>query len=312
LRTLEEVVRWLKTEPTLAELKDTFPNEWKASRAEMLAASQAGTLRPLIEKLSSDSKSSADHREPERERIAKVVRAQMILRTLRSVNLSTETGTDEGPVRLRRSNGWIMQGLFFGGGLVRKPASYRLYRLLWPRLRDRRKLLALVRSEGIYCFYSSLFIRRLAAIVGDQTVLEIAAGDGTLTRFLRDRGVACVATDDYSWSGAISYPSFVERQDARLALSERKPEVVVCSWPPPNNPFEAHVFTTDSVRKYVVILGSARGEAGNWEAYARQTSFTVREDADLSALVLPNGSNRVLVFERAPERTDPSLVTPGV
>ena len=58
----------------------------------------------------------------------------------------------------------------------------------------------LVEPRGIYCFYSGALVARLAALIGARSCVEIAAGDGTLSRFLRDAGVDVVATDDASWT----------------------------------------------------------------------------------------------------------------
>ena len=60
------------------------------------------------------------------------------------------------------------------------------FKTLWPLLWQRRYLMPLVARKGIYCFYSARLVDRLAALIGDRPALEIAAGDGTLSRFLRD------------------------------------------------------------------------------------------------------------------------------
>lgn len=64
---------------------------------------------------------------------------------------------------------------------------------------------------------------------------EIAAGDGTLSRFLTDAGVAIAATDDFSWDHAVRCGEDVQRLDARKSLRLHAPTVVVCSWPPLGN-----------------------------------------------------------------------------
>ncbi len=102
------------------------------------------------------------------------------------------------------------------------------FRLTWPRLTQRDRLMPLVQPQGIYCFFSGAFVRELARLIGDAPALEIAAGDGTLTRFLRARGTQIRATDDYSWS-AVAFPDDVERLDARSALREYGPRVVVAA-----------------------------------------------------------------------------------
>lgn len=64
---------------------------------------------------------------------------------------------------------------------------------------------------------------------------EIAAGDGTLSRFLTDAGVAIAATDDFSWDHAVRCGEDVQRLDARKSLRLHAPTVVVCSRPPLGN-----------------------------------------------------------------------------
>lgn len=224
----------------------------------------------------------------------------MLLELLRQHDLARETGHTQGTLRFNRFNGTIAQKLLFDHGLVRKPVSLTAYRMLWPFLSQRRLLMPLVRPHGIYAFYSSQFVHQVAGIIGDRSCLEIAAGDGTLTRFLRGRGVGIVATDDYSWNRYIAFdPEQVVRLEARRALREHQPQAVICGWPPPSNTFERAVFETESVDTYIVITSHSRGDASNWEAYESQTGFTVHRDPKLSRAVLPRGRNVVLIFRRA-------------
>lgn len=145
----------------------------------------------------------------------------------------------------------------------------------------------LVEPKGIYCLCSSGPIRALAEMIGDRSCLEIAAGDGTLSRFLAVEGVRIAATHDHSWRHSIDFPESVVRQDARTALRARRPQVVICSWPPRGNSFEREVFKTRSVELYVLIASRHEFAAGNWVACERQTEFTFAEDPALSRLLLP-------------------------
>jgi 2-polyprenyl-3-methyl-5-hydroxy-6-metoxy-1,4-benzoquinol methylase len=47
--------------------------------------------------------------------------------------------------------------------------------------------------------YSRRLVEELSALIGERECLEIAAGDGTLARFLEAEGVRITATDDHSW-----------------------------------------------------------------------------------------------------------------
>jgi hypothetical protein len=209
---------------------------------------------------------------------------------LKQMGVAAATGVTHGRLRFGLVSGWLTQRLLFaGGGLERKPVSMAWFRLVWPLVRQKRYLMPLVEPRGIYCFYSKELITRLAALIGDRTCLEIAAGDGTLARFLREARVDVVATDDGSWrqTRAAAGGADVVRQDARSALRERRPQVVVCSWPPAGNAFERHVFATPSVELYVVIAGAGEAAAGDWDAYRRQEAFDRTEEPELSRLVLP-------------------------
>jgi hypothetical protein len=213
--------------------------------------------------------------------------------------LAAATGLAGGTVRLGRWSGTLIQALFFGRGLTRRPVPMRAFRFVWPLVTQRRLLMPLVQPRGIYCFYSLELVRALARLVGDRPALEIAAGDGTLARFLSAQGVAIRATDDQSWAHAVSYPADVERLDAAAALSRHAPRAVLCSFPPPGNAFERRVFTTPGVELYVVVTTRHRFAAGDWAAYEAQTAFAWAEEPALSALVLPPELDpAVLVFRR--------------
>jgi hypothetical protein len=221
--------------------------------------------------------------------------------------LAAATGQSDGTVRLGRWSGTLIQALFFGRGLERRPVPLRAFRWVWPLVTQRRLLMPLVQPRGIYCFYSLELVKALAALVGERPALEIAAGDGTLSRFLAARGVAVTATDDQSWSHAVQYPADVERLDAAAALQRHRPRAVLCSFPPPGNAFERRVFTSPGVDLYVVVTTRHRFAAGDWNAYEAQTAFDWAVDERLSALVLPPELDpAVLVFRRRAAPSGPS------
>jgi hypothetical protein len=211
------------------------------------------------------------------------------------------TASDGAPTTLRFGglSGRLVQQLFFSHGLVRKPVSMGAFRLLWPLVRQKKILMPLVQPKGIYCFYSRALAEALAREIGGRRGLEIAAGDGTLTGFLKVAGADIRATDNHSWTQAISFPEEVERLDARAALDRHQPQAVVCSFPPPGNDFERHVFRTASVERYLVVTTRHRFAAGDWEAYEQQTTFEMTDDRRLARLVLPPEVDpAVLVFRR--------------
>ncbi len=204
-----------------------------------------------------------------------------------------------GTVRLGFWSGALLQLLLFRKGLERKPASLAAARRWWPFIKDRELLMALVQPKGIYCFYTRELVAELVRLIDGRPCVEIAAGDGTLARFVTAAGAPVTATDDGSWSHAVTYPGSVERLDAKRALAQYAPKVVLCSWPPPGNSFERLVFETSSVDLYVVIGSRHRFAAGAFDAWEKQRAFEWQLDERLSALVLPPELDpAVYVFRR--------------
>ncbi len=218
---------------------------------------------------------------------------------IKNYGLIAASGIKKGVVRFNWLNGYIIKGLLFARELERKPASLFWFRLMWPFVWQKKRLMPLAESEGIYCFYSQQLIEKLAVLIGSRSCLELAAGDGTLTRFLKDQGVRITATDNYSWQHSVRYPDWVVRRDARTALKMYAPEAVICSWPPAGNDFERQVFKTRSVQIYIVIGSRHRFAAGNWNDYKRQTDFAFEKEKAFSRLVIPPelGSD-VYIFRR--------------
>jgi hypothetical protein len=73
----------------------------------------------------------------------------------------------------------------------------------------------------------------LRAIASREPVVEVMAGDGRLTEFLRpllNREI--VSTDTRDGRYDIAYPKWVQRMDALEAVSHYKPSCVVICWEP--------------------------------------------------------------------------------
>lgn len=204
-----------------------------------------------------------------------------------------------GKAQFNPINGYLVQKLLFAGEVERKPASLFWFRLLWPLIWQRKFLMRSVEFNGIYCFYSKKLVQELAKIIGSTSCLEIAAGDGTLTRFLKDQGIPIIATDNRSWDFSITYPDTVIDCDAEEALQRYNPEIVICSWPPKNNDFERQIFKTDSVQTYILIASRLETVSGNWADYREQTAFSFEANKKLSKLVLPPELEpAVYIFQR--------------
>lgn len=290
-RAPHEVAAWLAGDPSLDELCEAYPDDWATVRHDVGEVAARGSAEELAAYASALSRRT-DH-DPRAQ-----IRSRMTTALIRQLAMSAATGVRSGRVRFNLLDGWLAQKLLFSHDLERKPVSLRWFRLVWPLVRQRRLLLPLINKKGIYCFYSRELIGELARLVGGRPCLEIAAGDGTLARMLRDQGVDVRATDDYSWD-AVRVSDDVERLDATRALRRYQPQVVICSWPPAQNTFERAVFATHSVQLYVVVGSRHEYAAGDWTAYRRQRDFAFAEDERLSQLVLPPElDSAVYVFER--------------
>jgi hypothetical protein len=298
---------------SLDELKAQFPDQWQSVGQALVTAAEtrrAAALTAFVE-------AAAQRAAPWRLRLQKSGANPDVLRSARphlvvermsrlaaqqaltAAAAQAATGKTEDRLRFGPLAGRLVQGLFFSSGLVRKPVSMTAFRWLWPLVRRRRILMPLVQPRGIYCFYSRPLVAALAAEIGQRRCLEIAAGDGTLTGFLRAAGTDVRATDDHSWTQAITFPEEVERMDAAAALERYRPQAVICSFPPPGNDFERQVFRSATVERYLVITSAHRFAAGDWEAYEQQTAFERISDPALAGLVLPPEVDpAVLIFRR--------------
>jgi hypothetical protein len=299
--THDEVRAWLHERPSLSDLRAAYPREWATVQrdlAPILADGDLEALKSYVLKL--DGVSIAGRARAGRDAaLSRLVRRQIASATLTQVALSAAAGTTRGRTRFNLLNGYVAQRLLFAKGLERKPVSMFWFSACWPLLWQRKRLMPLVGPKGIYCFYSRRLIGRLAAMIGDRSCLEVAAGDGTLSRFLTAAGVRVTATDDHSWTHSVQFPDTVIRQDARAALREHHPQVVICSWPPAGNDFERDVFATPSVQLYIVIASQHDFASGNRLAYDQQPDFSFTQDDALTRLVLPPElESAVYVFTR--------------
>ncbi len=300
---------WLKTNPSLNDLMERFPEEWRDVGQELVSALSVGSIDRLSRDATKARQTEAtwEGRIREDRRNGKLIGAalphliqsRMFLLALDKCCLAAATGKASGKIRFNLINGYLIQKMFFSRHLTRKQVSLGWFKVLWPLITQKRFLMPLVQPKGIYCFYSRIFIRELAALIGDRPCLEIGAGDGTLARFLVGTGIKVAATDDYSWTHAIDYPETVERIDGKEALDKYRPQAVICSWPPPGNSFEESVFSTGSVHLYIVIGSRHRFASGNWDVYTSQREFTWEVDQRLSRyLIPPELESAVLVFRR--------------
>ena len=294
---------------SLDELMERFPAEWETVGKELVAATarkhseeiEAFVVRAREAAVPFHQRVERSHKNPQvmASALPYLVRARMAQLAAQRVLQAAALGTAGGRVRFGLWSGFLVQRLFFSQGLVRKLVSLRAFRFWWPLVTQKRLLMPLVQPRGMYAFYSRELVQGLATRIGDRFCLEIAAGDGTLTRFLSDAGVTIRATDDQSWAHVIRYPDEVTKMDAAAALALYQPKAVLCSFPPPKNSFELEIFRTPSVDLYLVLTTRHRFAAGDWSAYGSQTDFDWHADEALARMLLPPEIDpQVLVFER--------------
>lgn len=305
-RAGEDVVQWLAQRPSLDALKNRYPKYWEETATELLDVLGERRLGLVAEHLSRVRSVEAaalgkwTGRKADRDAAVKdLLKSRMAVLAMEQLLAGAVFGKDTGPLRFNRWNGFVLQNLLFRRDLERKPVSLFWFRFWWPLLPQRRFLMPLVQPKGIYCFFSKGLIKGLAKKIGDLPTLEVAAGDGTLTRFLAAAGANIRACDNYSWAHAITYPPDVERNSVGPALAAHRPQAVICSWPPAGNPFERAIFSFPTVKLYIVIASRHSFAAGNWKDYGLQKNFTWTRDERLSRLVLPPDLDpAVYVFEK--------------
>lgn len=300
------LAEWLRT-ADIEDVRAAFPAEWSSAQqqvAEVIASGNLAALADYSARVAAPARPRrASGRYAQEQATREAIEQRLVADALQQARMVLATGQLEGRVKFNRINGLRLQRLLFESGLRRKPVSLRKFERTWPRISQRRLLMPLVMPKGIYCFYSEELVAGLVELIGPRSCVEIAAGDGTLSRFLNQAGTPITATDDHSWSKTIEFGPDVVRVDASTALRRYQPEVVICSWPPAGNRFEREVFRAASVDTYVVITTTLEQSAGNWDDYRRQQRFDMRVDDELSRGVLPPEQHpTALVFERRHDR----------
>ncbi|MFH1444295.1 MAG: hypothetical protein ABIG34_02810 [Candidatus Peregrinibacteria bacterium] len=119
--------------------------------------------------------------------------------------------------------------------------------------------------------YVSAFARYLAERIdhlrvngNPVTILEVGAGDGRLTRALRDKlselhleNVQLIATDTHEWDIQPTAP--VEKMKYEEALQTYHPQIVISSWMPSLSDWTAEFRQAPNVQEYLLI-GEPDGE----------------------------------------------------
>lgn len=304
----DEIVRALKylnTSPSLEALQERYPEEWKVAEGELAAAIRDkdkarldDLMRPLHNVEAPRKRTQPISKQESRDLQAKLIRQRMCAISIERYLKTSLHGANSQHFSV--FDRILLRVLFFGPSRRRKLVNASLFRLLWPRFRQKNLLMPTAEANGIYCFFTPATISGLAELMKDGPCLEIGAGDGFLAARLKERGVDIRATDDFSWSSKIESVGNVEKLDAAAAVAKHKPSTVLCCWPPAQNKFEQSVFEEPSVRRYIVIGSLQKALSGNWPLYQAQKLFSIRRDATLSASLPPQeAGGAVYVFDRA-------------
>jgi hypothetical protein len=104
-------------------------------------------------------------------------------------------------------------------------------------------------------------------------ILEIGAGNGRLSHFLRQKleerapgQTKVVATDSGAWNLKSDFP--VEQLKHDEAMKKYNPDIVVISWMPYNTDLSKDIRKFDSVQEYILIGESDGGCCGDpWETW---------------------------------------------
>ena len=128
--------------------------------------------------------------------------------------------------------------------------------------------LARCEEAGRYLALNAPLVEALALelrSLGEERVLEVGAGDGSLATALRARGVRVAATD------AKRPPyvrSRVEALPAVEALRRHRAPVVLGSFIPFDSGVDSHVLRSSHVRHYIVLDARLGGELGSRELWS--------------------------------------------
>ena len=97
-----------------------------------------------------------------------------------------------------------------------------------------------INNRVIYQVFSEEFIDEIAEIINRKIsetgegdlVLEVMAGDGKLSEFLRPKiNGTLITTDDMKWE-SVKYPDFIEELSAKDAIKKYNPDIIIMCWEP--------------------------------------------------------------------------------
>lgn len=139
---------------------------------------------------------------------------------------------------------------------------------------------------GMWAYISAPFVKGLAEYIGNDAALEIMAGNGYISKGLKDQGVTIFPTDNLAWVSENQTGNHqlipVEKLDALAAIDKYKDQVkyVIMSWSPDKDPIDVAVL--NAIRKAdndleLIVIGEKNG-ATNSKEFWQQAHF-IKTDA---------------------------------
>ena len=107
---------------------------------------------------------------------------------------------------------------------------------------------------------------------GDNIIIEVGAGDGRLSEYLRQKGIKIIATDDYSWD--IPKLFDVEKISNIQALEKYSPNIIVSCWMPYGSDWTPTFRKFSSVKEYIIIGEASGGCVGSESIWEDHPGFT--------------------------------------
>ncbi|MBI2101287.1 hypothetical protein HYT53_01640 [Candidatus Woesearchaeota archaeon] len=148
--------------------------------------------------------------------------------------------------------------------------------------------------ERIYNIETVEFVdalaREIAELNLDGEYLEVAAGRGKLSYWLRQKGIPIRATD------LVPISEYVEQLEACLSLSKYSPAFVLTSWLPQQCGLQKRVVETESVRAYIDIRGDYPGISID------DSGIKAFTEMDLASFLVKNGKKDSFIFENRKTR----------
>lgn len=120
-------------------------------------------------------------------------------------------------------------------------------------------------ESQVFQFWTKEYVDGLAEYIKktfpNAKVVEVGAGSGELTKCLVERGINCIATDDFTWK--LTKYHEVNKGSYKQAIRKYKPDVVLSSWMPYTEDWTWYFRKSPSVKGYIVIGEGSGGCCGD-------------------------------------------------